>query len=332
LHLPRQAAPSHLSPPLSPLSPGLPPRHMDSVVELVEALTSDTDFPGSVPALARALGTCSSPGCRVVLGDPNPIPPAPQVLSHDQWLFLTQLLSRQASDPGADAVLVPDGSTVSLGPLLAGIEVGLKKAAGSPTPTSGSPTPTLGSPPFTLAWPIDPLYAVTIAEVLATSFLLARGDNRPTLGPTGCWDDVGDPQNYTLLGPPSPIPDAVANGAMDGVLLGAQVAKGPIPLAKLLRDYYGTGNGTAEGRPPSSYRRRGFGALTAAGKLEGEVLAMLRVMRELEGTRELLEDVGPEEMAAVARRAARDFSETYVGCPPIVPRCLWGAAPYRGTP
>ncbi|NXC77198.1 PGRP2 amidase, partial [Anhinga anhinga] len=213
-----------------------------------------------------------------------------------------------------------DGSTVALGPLLAGLEVGLKRAAGQPAPTVEAP--------------IDPLYAVTIAEVLGTSFLLARdGDgSRATLGPGGCWDDVDDPQNYTLLGPPSPIPDAIANGAMDGVLLGARLAQAPTPLADLLRGYYRTGNSTEEGRPPSSYRRRDFGVLTGPGKLEEEVAAMLRVLRVLPPTRELLEDVGPEEVVAIARQAARDFTEVYVECPAIVPRCMWGARPYRGTP
>ncbi|NXT46599.1 PGRP2 amidase, partial [Pluvianellus socialis] len=291
------------------------------VVEMVEALEStDAGFAGTVPELARALGGCSTPGCRAVLGEPPRVPPAPPTLTRGQWLLFTQLLRHDAAAPERGAVLAPDGSTVTLGPLFAGVEVGLKRAAGWPTPTSEPP--------------VDPLYAVTVAEALGTSFLLARGadGNRTTLGPGGCWDDVDNPQNYTLLGPPSPIPDAVANGAMDGVLLGAQLAREPIPLADLLRGYYGTGNGTEMGRPPSSYRRRDFGALTGAGKLEEEVAAMLRVLRVLPPTQELLEDVGPEEVVAIACQAAREFTEVYVECPAIVPRCMWGARPYRGTP
>ncbi|KAM6364723.1 N-acetylmuramoyl-L-alanine amidase [Pluvialis apricaria] len=300
---------------------GLPPRHMDSVVQIVEALEStDPGFTGTVPELARALGGCSTPGCRAVLGEPPDVPPAPPMLSHEQWLLFTQLLHHDAAAPERGAVLAPDGSTVALGPLFAGIEVGLKRVSGWPFPT--------------MEPPIDALYAVTITEALGTSFLLARdGDgNRATLGPGGCWDDVDNPQNYTLLGPPSPIPDAIANGAMDGVLLGAHLAQEPIPLTDLLRGYYGTGNGTEKGRPPSSYRRRDFGALMGPGKLEEEVAAMLRVLRVLPPTQELLEDVEPEEVVAIARQAARDFTEVYVECPAIVPRCMWGARPYRGTP
>ncbi|NWS15575.1 PGRP2 amidase, partial [Pachyramphus minor] len=224
------------------------------------------------------------------------------------------------SGPERGVVLAPDGSTVALGPLLAGIEAGLRLGGSE---GSWDPLPTLRPP-------LDPLLAVTIAEVLGTSFLLARGGT--ALGPAGCWDDVDDPQNYTLMGPPTPVPDAVANGAMDGVVLGARLAREPAPLAELLRGYYGTGNGSETGRPPSSYRRRDFGALAGPGRLEEELVAMLEVLRVLPPTRGLLEGVGPEEVATVARRAAREFTQRYVECPAIVPRCMWGARPYRGTP
>ncbi|NXI44397.1 PGRP2 amidase, partial [Galbula dea] len=289
-----------------------------------------------IPELGWALGACSTPGCRWVLGQPPAVPQIPPAtLSQEQWLLFTQVLHHGvvapdpgvvAPDPGVVApdlgvVLAPDGSTVALAPLLTGIEVGLKQA-------SGWPGPTLEASP-------DPLYAVTISEALGTSYLMAHragGTNQSTLGPAGCWDDVDDPQNYTLLGPPSPIPDAMANGAMDGVLLGAQLARGPLPLGDLLRSYYGTGNGTEMRRPPSSYRRREFRLLTGPEKLEKEVAAMLRVLKVLPPTQELLEDLGPEEVVAIARRAARDFTEVYVACPAIIPRCMWGARPYRGTP
>ncbi|XP_027527807.1 LOW QUALITY PROTEIN: N-acetylmuramoyl-L-alanine amidase-like [Neopelma chrysocephalum] len=303
---------------------GLPPRHMDSLVQILDALESPArgGSPGSVPALARALGVCSTPGCRAVLGEPPEPPPGPPAaLPPEQWQLLRELL--RAEPPERRAVLAPDGSTVALGPLLAGIEAGLRLGGGL-----GGP---LGPPP-TLRPPLDPLLAVTVAEVLGTSFLLARGGDGAALGPGGCWDDVDDPQNYTLTGPPSPLPDAVANGAMDGAVLGARLAREPAPLAELLRGYYGTGNGSDRGRPPSSYRRRDFGALAGPGKLEEEVVAVLELLRVLPPTRGLLEGVGTDEVAAVARRAAGEFTRRYVECPTIVPRCMWGARPYRGTP
>ncbi|XP_066194150.1 N-acetylmuramoyl-L-alanine amidase isoform X2 [Sylvia atricapilla] len=305
------------------VSPTVPPRHMDSVIDILDALESPSrgGSPGTAAALGRALGICSTPGCRAVLGEPPGTPERPPTLTPGQWQLLTELLRHDPVTPELGAVLTPDGSTVALGPLLAGIEVGLRSGG------FGRPLPTLDPP-------ADPLLAVTIAEVLGTSFLLAqRSDNNVTaLGPGGCWDNVENPQNYTLRGPPSPVPDPVAIGAMDGVVLGARLAQGPLPVAELLRGYYGTGSGSEAGRPPSSYRRRDFGALAGQGRLEKEVSAVLGVLRTLSPTPEFLRDVGTQEVEAVAHRAAREFSERYVECPAIVPRCLWDARPYRGSP
>ncbi|NXN94843.1 PGRP2 amidase, partial [Rhinopomastus cyanomelas] len=289
---------------------------MDSLVAIVDHLTSTPLSPPEVPALLRLLGTCSTPGCRLLLGDPPELPPtlkSPNPAA--PWPRLTQLVG---ATPELGVVLAPDGSTVALGPLFAGLEVGLKQAMGSPIPT--------------LDPPVDALYAVTLTEALATSFLVATEGNRTALGPDGCWDDRRDPQNYTLLGPPSLIPDAVANGAMDGVLLGTQLAQAPVPLAKLLRGYYGTAGGNQTGRLPSSYRRQRFGELTEPGKLQEEVAAVLRLLRGLPPTGVLLRDLGEEEVVAIASRAALAFTQLYIECPAIVPRCMWGAAPYRGTP
>ncbi|XP_041263932.1 N-acetylmuramoyl-L-alanine amidase-like [Onychostruthus taczanowskii] len=304
------------------VSPTVPPRHMDSVVDILDALESPArgGSPGTAAALGRGLGVCSTPVCRAVLGEPLGTPERPPALTLGQWQLLTELLHHDPATPELGAVLAPDGSTVALGPLLAGIEAGLRSSG------FGQPLPTLNLP-------ADPLLAVTIAEALGTSFLLAqRGDNSTALGPGGCWDDVENPQNYTLRGPPSPVPDPVAIGAMDGAVLGAQLARGPLPVAELLRDYYGTGNGSEARRPLSSYRRRDFGALAGQGRLEKEVAAVLGLLRTLSPTSELLRDVGTQEVAAVAHRASQEFSKHYVECPAIMPRCLWGARPYRGTP
>ncbi|XP_023787308.1 N-acetylmuramoyl-L-alanine amidase-like isoform X2 [Cyanistes caeruleus] len=305
------------------VSPAVPPRHMDSVLAILDVLESPAQgsSPGTATALGRQLGVCSTPGCRAVLGEPAGTPERPPALTPGQWQLLTELLHHDPATPELGAVLAPDGSTVALGPLLAGIEAGLRSGGfGRPLPTLNPPT--------------DPLLAVTIAEALGTSFLLAQeGDNNSTtLGPDGCWDDVENPQNYTLRGPLSPVPDPVVIGAMDGVLLGAWLAQGPLPLAELLQGYYGTGNGSEERRPPSSYRRRDFGALAGQGRLEKEVAAILGVLKTLSPSLELLRDVGTKEVAAVARRAAQEFIERYVECPAIMPRCLWDARPYRGTP
>ncbi|NWW05187.1 PGRP2 amidase, partial [Oreocharis arfaki] len=279
-------------------------RHTDSLLDILDALESPTrgGSPGAAATLGRGLGVCSTPACRAVLGEPPGTPERPPSVTPGQWQLLSELLRHDPAAPERGAVLAPDGSTVALAPLLAGIEAGLRSGG------FGRPLPTLEPP-------ADPLLAVTIAEALGTSFLLADGGdnaNATALGPDGCWDDVENPQNYTLRGPPSPIPDAVAIGAMDGVLLGARLAQGPLPVAELLRGYYGTGNGSEEARPPSSYRRRDFGALVGRARLEKEVAAVLGVLRTLSPVPELLRGVGTQEAAAVARRAAREFSERYV--------------------
>ncbi|XP_052526717.1 N-acetylmuramoyl-L-alanine amidase isoform X3 [Tympanuchus pallidicinctus] len=274
--------------------PALLPRHISSLIPILQSL--EVDDTQDIPSLVRALGGCGTPVCHTLLGDPPPTPkPIPEL-----WTLLAHLLHPTTTAEHGLA-LAPDGSTVALAPLFAGIEVGLKRAAGGPGP--------IDQPDWAA---LDALYAVTIAEALGTSFLMARLNGTAALGPDGCWDDVDNPQNFTPSGPPSLVPDAVANGAMDGVLLGTRLAEEPIPLSVLFRRYYGVENGIIRGWPHSSRRRQDFGALTAVGKLEEEVVAMLRVLRGLSPTRELLEEFGEEEEAGIAHRAAREFMEVYV--------------------
>uniref|UniRef100_A0A8C5TWD6 Peptidoglycan recognition protein family domain-containing protein n=1 Tax=Malurus cyaneus samueli TaxID=2593467 RepID=A0A8C5TWD6_9PASS len=112
------------------------------------------------------------------------------------------------------------------------------------------------------------------------------------------------------------------------------VARAPPSVAELLRGYYGTGGGSsgAGWRPPSSDRRREFRALAGPERLRREVAEVLVALRAMSPVPELVRDLGTQEVAEVARRAAREFSERYVECPLIVPRCLWGARPARGSP
>ncbi|XP_042748725.1 uncharacterized protein LOC122192269 isoform X3 [Lagopus leucura] len=292
--------------PVSP--PALLPRHISSLIPILQSLEVDDTL--DIPSLVRALGGCGTPVCHTLLGDPPPTPkPIPEL-----WTLLAHLLHPNTTAEHG-LVLAPDGSTVALAPLFAGIEVGLKRAAGWPGP--------IDQPNWAA---LDALYAVTIAEALGTSFLMARVNGTAALGPDGCWDDVDNPQNFTPLGPPSLVPDVVANGAMDGVLLGTRLAEEPIPLSVLFRRYYGVENGIIRGWPHSSRRRQDFGALTAVGKLEEEVVAMLRVLRGLSPTCELLEEFGEEEEAGIAHRAAREFMEVYVAphaapSPPVPATC-----------
>lgn len=121
---------------------------------------------------------------------------------------------------------------------------------------------------FPLSTLLPTFLAATIAKALGTSFLLVQGrDNNATaLGPGSSWGDVENPQNYTLRGSPSPVPDPVAIEAMDGVVLGTQLAQGPLSVAELLRSNYGTGNGLEVGRPPHQLPALGFGGWEGDGE------------------------------------------------------------------
>uniref|UniRef100_A0A8U7NL62 Uncharacterized protein n=1 Tax=Corvus moneduloides TaxID=1196302 RepID=A0A8U7NL62_CORMO len=269
--------------------------------------------------LGEGTGGLQHPGLPGSADEPFETPEHPPVVTPGHWQLLTELLWHNPVTPELGAVLAPDGSVVALSPLLAGIEVGLRSGGFE------RPLPTLDPP-------ADPLLAVTIAEALGTSFLLARGgDNNATaLGPDGCWDNVENPQNHTLRGPPSPVPNPVAIGALDGVVLGVRLARGPLLVSEQLWGYYRTGNGSEAGRPPSSNRRRDFGALVGRERLEKEVAAVLGLLRTLSPIPELLRDVGTQEVAAVARWVAREFSKCYVGTGGVAPR-EWGWHPLNGV-
>ena len=85
-----------------------------------------------------------------------------------------------------------------------------------------------------------------------------------------------------------------------------------------------------QGDPPSSNRRRDFGALVGRERLEKEVAAVLGLLRTLSPTPEVLRDVGTQEVAAVARWAAREFRERYVGTGGVAPP-EWGWHPLNGV-
>lgn len=56
--------------------------------------------------------------------------------------------------------------------------------------------------------------------------------------------------------------------ALHGVVLGAWLAQGPLPVAKLLQSYYDTRNSSEMGTSLSSYWCWDFGVLVGQGWLE----------------------------------------------------------------
>ncbi|XP_050781865.1 N-acetylmuramoyl-L-alanine amidase isoform X1 [Gopherus flavomarginatus] len=322
------------------------PFHMNSVIHVVEVLEShhlDGHLNLTMTELARGLGCCDSEFYQLLLGEAPAVPPDLPFLSQEQRAFLMRLVKHevQASSTEQGVVLLPDGTTVAVSPLVAGIEAGLKGRREVPLPPEALElllvtTEPLNQTHLELPLTIDALYAVTIAKALGVAFLLAQAnESQVPMGPNGCWDSVSEPQNFTLLGRPSPLTDAFVNGALDGVILGAHLAgqgEPAAPLSTLLREYY-AGDGLAgESQARSNFRRQNFVQLTEAGQLEEQVVRSLQLLRALPRMAPLLSGVGDEELLAAASRAVQEFTEAYLECPAVIPRCMWGARPYKGTP
>uniref|UniRef100_A0A8C8SMM6 Peptidoglycan recognition protein 2 n=1 Tax=Pelusios castaneus TaxID=367368 RepID=A0A8C8SMM6_9SAUR len=313
--------------------------HMNSMIQVVEMLDEHL----TVTELARGLGCCDSEFDRFLLGKAPAAPPDLPFLSQEQRSFLRHLMKHQvqASLVEQGVLLLPDGTTVAVGPLMAGIEAGLQGRREIPLPPEALEPSLVRTEPSNQTHPelpltIDALYAVTIAKDLGVAFLLAQpNESQVRMGPNGCWDSVYEPQNFTLLGPPSRLTDAFINGALDGVILGAHLAKQAeprAPLGTLLREYY-AGDGLAgDGQARSNFRRKNFVELTEAGKLEEQVVRSLLLLRALPQTAPLFSGVGNEELLAVASQAVQEFTDAYLECPAIIPRCMWEAKPYKGTP
>lgn len=208
-------------------------------------------------------------------------------------------------------VLTPDGTTVALAPLLLGIEAGfLSKTAGR----------------------VRGLYQLTLAKDLSSSPRTQR------LGPDGCWDSLTSPQVFTLLDSPSVLTTAQVNGGMDGVILGMEVSdkpKRPLKLSSLLTEYYchqlDSKGLDAAPRLISRRRRENFRELVVPPLLTRQVLKSVELQRRLKG-RSKMEVKEKRQLTAVVREGMKEFVHMYMDCPPMIPRCMWGAEPYRGTP
>lgn len=264
-------------------------------------------------------------------------------------------------------VLAPDGSTVAVKPLLVGLEAGLQgysvanlssDCLAIPCDTGASLT-NIGT-----FWPglidaftnassldagatfpndkaktlttVDRLLAVTLAGDLGLTFLhRSQTGSPPGLGTEGCWDQLSAPRAFTLLDPKaSRLTMAFLNGALDGALLGDHLSRVPRPhppLSHLLREYYGAG---VDGDPVfrSNFRRQKVAALSSALTLAQQVWEALILLQKLEPGHPKLQNMSQEQLAQVATFATKEFTEAFLGCPAIHPRCRWGATPYRGHP
>ncbi|XP_048196842.1 N-acetylmuramoyl-L-alanine amidase [Perognathus longimembris pacificus] len=281
--------------------------------------------------------------------DPDPLSTELRALM-DQ---VTQHHIRGGQEHGV--VLAPDGSTVAVRPLLLGLEAGQQGRRAVPLPLGDSLIPHGDTGGNTLAGfrndsvnftsvgdkaepptMVDSLLAVTLAAELGLAFLHPRQTpSQPGLATEGCWDQLSAPQTFTLLdSQSSPLTMAFLNGALDGALLGDHLSRLPqprSPLSHLLREYYGAGvDGHLAFR--SNFRRQNGAALMSAASLAQQVWGALILLQRLEPRHSQLHNRSQEELAHVASSASEEFTEAFLGCPAIHPRCRWGAAPYRGSP
>ncbi|KAM4887978.1 N-acetylmuramoyl-L-alanine amidase [Thomomys bottae] len=232
----------------------------------------------------------------------------------------------------------PDGLTASTAPdglLASAAPYGLPDAPdGLPDAVAAPPAAPDG---LSASAAPDGLLDATLAAQLGLAFLQPRpAPSPPGLGTEGCWDRLSDPQAFTLLDPPtSPLTMAFLNGALDGVLLGDHLRRRPGPraaLGRLLWQYYGAAGVDGDPGLRSNFRRQRGAALLSAARLQARVLGALTRRQRLEPGHPQLRLRTREQLAQAAGRAAREFTEAYLGCPAIHPRCRWGAAPFRGSP
>nr|XP_015204438.1 PREDICTED: N-acetylmuramoyl-L-alanine amidase [Lepisosteus oculatus] len=308
---------------------GLLSWHLDDViraVELTERSNPGLDMLGIVRTL-RSTANHDDSFLRHFLGPlPDGGPPARTdeatlAPAWDHTGFVAGMFRHRVTAGGQEegVVLTPDGTTTAVAPMLLGIEAGLQRKRGAPE--SGIP---------------DALYSVTLAKDLGLSFVrFSNSQLAGRLGPDGCWDSLTAPRNFTLSGPPALATDALVNGAMDGVVLGDHLSReeDPPKLSQLLKLYFHH-NGLALDSAPrlqSNFRRGNFGKLANATFLQEQIVASLSLYRGLMGDA-LLEGLDSAALESAVREGLPEFVHRYMVCPAIIPRCMWGAEPYRGTP
>ncbi|XP_026159290.1 N-acetylmuramoyl-L-alanine amidase [Mastacembelus armatus] len=303
-------------------------RNMDSFIRAVQQVEESN--PGLSPlALVRALRrtaghddamTIHFLGASSNLTDAEVLETA--ILNASSFSFFDKAIHHLVTDHGEErgVVLAPDGTTVALAPLLLGIESGLKSKM-EETPADG----------------IIPL---TLGRTLGLSFLSLQ-DFPPShrMGPNGCWDSVSHPKVFKLIRPATPATEAVINGGMDGAILGTDLSnlsasEQPQALSEILKGYYSfilhEGQGLDDVTSHISPRRREISrSILGALDLHSQVMATLALVWKLENTEWIALDT---EVGMAVKDGLQAFVHKYLDCPQIIPRCQWGAKPYRGTP
>ncbi|KAL2100945.1 hypothetical protein ACEWY4_002706 [Coilia grayii] len=300
-----------------------PPSHMNHfirVVESIEAQNPDLE-PRALVKELRRVARLDSPFIQTYLGVLDK-QSRRLVANATVQEYLPSAIQHEVTQSGVEkgVVFTSDGTTVALAPLLLGIEAGLQSVSRGR---------------------IRGLYPLTLGKTLGVSFLHHFRSHSPThrLGPDGCWDSVTSPKVFNLSGAPSLATDAQVTGCMDGVILGMEVsnpARRPAKLTTLLKGYYNYRLG-AKGldsapRLISAKRRDNFMQLTRLDQLKKQVMGALVVHQKLNRGKLKQKKTKKETLERIIEAGMHEFEARYLVCPAIIPRCHWGAEPYRGTP
>ncbi|KAM4634249.1 peptidoglycan recognition protein 6 [Polymixia lowei] len=293
--------------------------HMDDFIKAVEEVEDGS--PGMEPLAVlrhlRRAAVLNDAFIQHFLGNTDSNGPVMNASLSD---YIGKAMHHRVNEDGREegVALTSDGTTVALRPLLLGIEAGfLSKTRGR----------------------VRGLYQLTLGKDLGLS--LRHFHSSPLserLGPDGCWDNVTSPKVFILSGHPSLVTTALVNGGMDGVILGMEVSaqsRRPLTLSSLLRMYYRhrleSGGTDSAPRLISPRRRENFRDSVRPPLLARQVVRSVDLQRRLKGHPKMDVNEKKELMAAVNERM-KEFVVKYMDCPAIIPRCMWGAEPYRGSP
>ncbi|XP_020793319.2 peptidoglycan recognition protein 6 [Boleophthalmus pectinirostris] len=283
-------------------------RHMDDFIKALKELEdSNPDLrPVDLLRAMRNAAGLSDPLIQHYLGKPTSASPLHSSVSK----YLISALQYNITDNNQEVgvVFTRDGTTVALRPLLLGIEAGFFHR---------------------LWWDVQ------------SSSVTTESPQYEELGPDGCWDNLTNPQRFTLTHKPNLLTTAQVNGGMDGVILAREALKSPsLKLSALLSLYYNhqldERGLDAAPRIISRRRRDNFKELMESsegslGVLRMEAVTTVDMHRRMKGQKSMnLQE--KKQMMAVINNRVKELLQTYADCAPIIKRCTWGAEPYRGTP
>ncbi|XP_069823891.1 N-acetylmuramoyl-L-alanine amidase [Dendropsophus ebraccatus] len=293
-------------------------------------MSMDT-FLGLIKELESTLPDSSAQDlARLLLSAIAPPSSSPEGLSAEQASLTKALLTHKVvavKDEGwkeEGVVLAPDGSTVALSPLLGAMLWGWNVDCKWENLQVASHNEEDGCPP-SLRPSSDGRHHTSLTMSLASAF--ADPDVSPDAPldfPNGCWDSVSSPKTFQLQGAPfrNELTLAYINGGLDGALLREILNNETQSMSSLLQSYYW-------GRPTkSAFRRQDFQGLLKEGQIAEKILKGIHCYQRCHNLRPVTE----EQAISLASVVAKKFEQQFLDCPAVIPRCLWEAKPYKGTP